>query len=145
MDKSTQAKNGFKTFILTLSVSLVIFSAIYYFITDYSSNVDIESFDSSMGDSQGVMDESDKSEGMGSSVFATINASDVDAAPRQVLGGADTGETTESTVPDTGSETLLGTMLGVGFFAAAVYVAFVGPRKLAIQNFESNMLKGSDD
>jgi len=45
----TQMQKGFKTFILTLSVSLIIFSVIYYFISDKQSSSDLNStFDESM-------------------------------------------------------------------------------------------------
>lgn len=144
MDKNTQAKNGFKTFVVTLSVSLVIFSAIYYFVTDYSSDVDIENYDDSIG--ANVKGDSDSKE----TVFGTINAGDANpvdtskTAPR-VLAEEDTIETTESTVPDTGSGTLVGTILGVGSLAAAGYAILVGPRNLAMAGFENKVLRGLDD
>lgn len=141
MDKNTQAKNGFKTFVVTLSVSLVIFSAIYYFVTDYSSSVDIESFGKEVASTE-VKGDTDVAEAMEEkeTVFATINAADIEGNPR-VLGGADTTETTESTVPDTGSETLIGTMLAMGAFGVAVYALFVGPRKMALTSFENSLTR----
>ena len=42
MNSSNQSKNGFKTFLITVSLSLVVFSALYYVITDSRDNVDIE-------------------------------------------------------------------------------------------------------
>ena len=144
MDKNTQAKNGFKTFVVTLSVSLVIFSAIYYFVTDYSSNVDIENFDDSV--SSNVKDDNKTVEEK-ETVFGTMNARDVDSTYKSpdVLAEHDTMETTESTVPDTGSGTLVGTILGVGSLAVAGYAILVGPRNLAMAGFENKILKGIDE
>lgn len=162
MNKELQAKNGFKTFIVTLSVSLVIFSAIYYLITDSTGNVDIESSDPVAFEVKGASTES---------VFKDISTKPTHADPA-VLQAADTTEDTtgdameedamvddtttgtdatdntameeeveEATVPDTGSETLVGTMMALGFFAAAVYMILAGPRKLAIAEFENKISK----
>lgn len=38
MNNSTQAQKGFKTFLLTLSISLIVFSVIYFVITNNSSS-----------------------------------------------------------------------------------------------------------
>uniref|UniRef100_A0A7C4TP11 Uncharacterized protein n=1 Tax=candidate division WWE3 bacterium TaxID=2053526 RepID=A0A7C4TP11_UNCKA len=143
MDYETQAQNGFKTFIVTLVVSLIAFSAIYYLVADVSGNVDIES-----GGDQAMVQTpqqqvASSQDSKPASVFEEISQKPVDskASMVAVLGAAD--ESTESTVPNTGSETLVGTMLAGAFFSVALYFLLVGPRKLAIQGFENDVLKKS--
>ncbi len=159
MNKEAQAKNGFKTFIVTLSVSLVIFSAIYYLITDSTGNIDIENDNPVAFEVKGASTES---------VFKDISTKPTHADPA-VLQAADTteddtttgttedttedamlegttedtmeDETEEATVPDTGSETLVGTMMALGFFATAIYMLLAGPRKLALAEFEDKITK----
>jgi len=142
---SDQAKNGFKTFVVTLSVSLLLFGALYYLITDFSSDIDIE--DTSAGKPTTVAYDPSTVKGTTTqnSVFKDITETPVKTKPATVLAEADdttttTEETTESTVPDTGSETLIGTVLAMGFFSAAVYILVVGPRKFALAGFEKDML-----
>jgi len=43
MDNTQQPKNGFKTFLITVSISLIVFSAIYLFLTDSADEEGIES------------------------------------------------------------------------------------------------------
>lgn len=167
MNYETQAQNGFKTFVITLGISLIAFSAIYYLVSDVSGNVDIES-----KTEKAVVVQTPKQEVAGAtvqsqptpnaqlaaqpntvpaptpavaqpSVFNEISQKPVNAKPMvtSVLGAAT--ETTQSTVPNTGSETLIGTLLAGGFFSIALYLLMVGPRKLAIEGFENEMLKKS--
>jgi hypothetical protein len=158
MNYETQAQNGFKTFIITLGVSLIAFSAVYYLVSDVSGNVDIES-----KSEKAVVVQTPKQEVAGTtvqsqtnsgtqlaaqtptqpSIFNEIAQKPINAKPvvTSVLGAAT--ETTQSTVPNTGSETFVGTMLAGAFFSIALYLLVVGPRKLAIEGFESEMLKKS--
>ncbi|MBI2414301.1 hypothetical protein HYV31_00445 [candidate division WWE3 bacterium] len=154
MNYETQAQNGFKTFVITLSISLVAFSAIYYLISDVSGNVDIENSEKAVvvqtpkQEVAGTTSSQDMAGGKLAldtqpSVFSEISQKPVNAktAVVGVLGAA--SESTQSSVPDTGSETLSGALLAGGFFAIALYLLMVGPRKLAIEGFENEILKKS--
>lgn len=141
-----QAKSGFKTFVVTLSVSLVVFGAIYYLITGFSQEIDIESSSASLdaGKTSMVYDSDTQNEQvMGAStqnsVFNEIAQAPVNAQPATVLAAGDAIETTESTVPVTGSNTLLGITMVIVSFSIATYIMFMGPRKLALSGFEKDI------
>ncbi len=142
MYSDQQAKNGFRTFVVTLSVSLLLFGAFYYLITDFSTEIDIES--SSIGKTETVAYKPQKVSVKGvadqNSVFGEISDTPIDIQPPAVLAGAE--ESTESTVPDTGSEQIIGMALTMSFFSIAVYILLVGPRKLALREFEKDMTNG---
>lgn len=144
MYNDQQAKNGFKTFVVTLSVSLLLFGALYYLITDFSTEIDIE--DSSIGKTETVaytpQEVNVKGASDQNSVFSEISESPVDAQPSIVLAGAE--ESTEATVPDTGSEQIVGFAIAMGFFSIAIYVLLIGPRKFALIGFEKDALKTED-
>ena len=138
-----QAKSGFKTFVVTLSVSLLLFGALYYLITGFSQEIDIEDSSASTdgGETTVVYNASDANkEVMGattqSSVFGEIAQAPVNAHPETVLAAGVFAKTTESPVPATGSNTLLGITMAVASFSAAAYVLLIGPRKLALSGFE---------
>jgi len=145
MSTEDQAKNGFKTFVTTLVVSLVVFGGAYHFLTNLSpsSSLDAENFESRSSGSLAYTPNSGDVEGVntGSSVFDVINSTEVAASAPAVLAGEDTTETTETTVPETGSETLIGTVVGMSALALATYLVFVGPRNLALKTFEKDASK----
>lgn len=144
-----QAKNGFKSFVVTLSVSFVIFGALYYLITDASDTASIDSYSSvektetvayNPNDNKGqVWYDGRDIKGIGSerSYFGDLVDTPVDNAEPTVLAGAD--ESTESTVPDTGSNTLAGTIFVLGSFSVALYAILIFPRKFALSGFEKDV------
>ena len=137
MNPETQAKSGFKTFITTLGISLVVFSAAYYFLTNLSAGIpDAETFQGKK--SEELADSSTTT--AQPTVFGVINNRPEVTQPA-VLAGTTTTETTESTVPGTGSNTLAGTLIGVSALSLAGYLIFVGPRKLALKGFERDITK----
>jgi len=130
-----QAKNGFKTFVATLAISLAVFGAAYYFLTDISGTADIEAENQTKKEDV-VAYKTDTD-----NLFKTLNTTKVDTIPA-VLSGADvveSTEATEATVPDTGSETMIGTILALGAFSAAVYFVIANPRKFALTGFEKEL------
>lgn len=143
MSNTYQAKSGFKSFILTLSLSLVIFSALYYVVTDVSKDVDIEKRES---DEKVVLNTKD-------SIFGKLSEQKLDRTEQAVLAGATTTEegtpgtldaveeATESTVPVTGSNTFTGITIGFGFLTVALYIIFSGPRRMALIGFEKKVVK----
>ena len=136
-----QAKGGFKTFVVTLSVSLLLFGALYYLITGFSQEIDIESPDTTtvVYNASDVENESVMGASTQNSVFSEIAQAPVNAQPATVLAAGDVAETTESTVPSTGSNTLLGVTMAIASFSAAAYVLLIGPRKLALSGFERDI------
>ena len=144
MNNSTQAQKGLKTFLLTLSVSLIIFSVIYYFITNSSSS------NGDLSPDLGTTKEEQKKEvtqAPQETVFSELAAKRMDNIQGQaVLAGATTSpsEGTQSTtsVPVTG-------VVGItfGLFSAALmfifgmFVSARDPRKLAISSFEKKTIR----
>ena len=154
MYSEQQAKNGFKTFVVTLSVSLVLFGALYYLVTDYPEEIDIETASVTKEDEvayngdktaefavKGISDKATSENSDEDTVFGKINQQAVNAQPSVVMAGAE--ESTESTVPDTGSEQVLGIAMSMVFFSGALYILLTGPRKFALSGFEKDMTKNS--
>src|SRR3989344_4678266 len=107
-----QARSGFKTFIITLCVSLVVFGALYYFVSDSSTKVsDIESKENKV--SADV-----KPEQTGETVFGTIASVNVNTEHGAVLAGA-TESTESSVVPETGSNEIFGILMSLIAFSFA--------------------------
>lgn len=149
MNNSEVAKNGFKTFIITLTVSLVLFSIVYYFVTGSSKDIDIEQQDLQVAKSSAVagVTTSTPTEVTGpiaadTSVFYDLATTKMNEPAKAVLAGA-----TESTtsVPSTGStEITWGFLLSVLALGFGSYLIFLGPRKAAIQHFETKVFKDLD-
>ncbi|KKS21063.1 MAG: hypothetical protein UU80_C0035G0003 [candidate division WWE3 bacterium GW2011_GWA1_41_8] len=142
MNNSTQAKNGFKSFILTLSISLAVFGLIYYLAT-YStqSNVDIEDMTPAQAETSTELSaNTNMGQVVRESVFEDLKDQEVNVPKREVLAGTD--EVTESTVPETGStEITISLLLSVIIAALGGYLLFIGPRKKALDNFERRVKK----
>ncbi len=148
MNATDQAKNGFKTFIITLAISLFLFSIIYYVATDISQPVSIESTDeldkpiSRNTDNKDTVKDEDSflasAETAGTaSVFEDLANQKLDVPQKTVLGGADTRESTQSTVPATG---VLGVTyaftLSISAIAFGTYFLVIEPRRRALARFE---------
>jgi hypothetical protein len=137
MNQAEQAQKGFKTFILTLSISLIVFSAVYYFITNSSSisvTPDIES------DTQVTSDKPLDKTADSSNVFGTLaNQKITNVQPQAVLAATDTAmEPTQATgTPNGGVESItIGLIVSVAIFMFGMYVIANDPRRLAIKSFE---------
>lgn len=140
MSVAQQAKSGFKTFVLTFFVSLLVFGAIYYLISDsVGSDIDIEGTDA-IGYTKTQEDEvlGEQDEPKTESPFGELVEQEVDVPQKRVLAGA--AESTQSTVPDTGIASVtvgfLGSLVLFAFFA---YVVFINPRKYALSKFEQEI------
>jgi hypothetical protein len=161
MNNSESAKRGFRTFILTLSVSLIVFSAVYYALTTYNSNGNSSGERSETANElgSGVIKENDVA-GEGSlgdedspsvkgtkdksTVFSEIVGKKPQVQVQQVLAGATSApQTTQSStsVPITGfPEMTVGLMLSLGLFIGAMVYNLINPRKIALSSFEKKML-----
>ena len=139
MNSTQQAQKGFKTFLLTLSISLIIFSVIYYVLT--SSTFNKSGLSADIEDEQAVLVEEE-------TVFGELASQKMDVPQRAVLAGADeTDETTQGTtaVPDSGTfEVTVGLILSGITFLIGLYVIMRDPRKMALVGFERNTIKDLD-
>lgn len=183
MNSKQQAKKGFKTFLLTLVISLIIFSGIYYLINSQDSKEDYygaereESveYEDVLGSESGAISESDVTEESiepvdpdtnteEESVFADLASQEMDKeSQRQVLAGTDSDDTTttvqtstttdttdttpvsESTVPETGvSGPTMGFVMTLIILGFAGYIMFLGPRNVALHNFEKDTIEDLD-
>lgn len=150
------AGKSFKTFVLTLSVSLIIFSVIYYAMTINSSTQ--ESFDSELS-MNSVIKEEVKGAETQKSVFSDIASKDPGVKPKEVLAGS-TVATTPTTVTtpvvaqttqsaanlQTGTFSVTaGLFISLAMFLATIVFVSNNPRRLALSSFEKNALKDLDD
>jgi hypothetical protein len=137
MNQAEQAQKGFKTFILTLSISLIVFSAVYYFITNSSSisaTPDIES------DTQVTQAQEENKKAEAASPFGTLATQKItDVQPAAVLAATDTAmePTQASGTPSGGVESItIGLIVSVAIFLFGMYVIANDPRRMAIKSFE---------
>ncbi|MBU1132768.1 MAG: hypothetical protein ABIA11_00280 [Patescibacteria group bacterium] len=139
--KNSSAASSFRTFILTLSISLIVFSAIYYVMS--SSGMDTDVFENSLSDNS-VTEESVKGTSS-ESVFGEIATREPETQARFVLAGTDeVEETTQSTttVPETGILSVTTGLFGaLIFFIAGIIVVALNPRKLALDTFEKTVTR----
>ena len=156
MNSNAQAQKGFKTFILTLVISLVVFSAIYYIINSDSTtetNYTAPKEEKLPVQANSSMETSTLGDTSTRSVFgelAATEAEEYDVQPKQVLAGAetyqeDTVETSQSTVPVTGFfGPTFGLVVSLFTLGIGAYLIFLGPRKTALASFEKNVIKDLD-
>ncbi len=188
MNSNNQAQKGFKTFILTLVISLIVFSAIYYIVNSDTGSSEapiketsvIESKtesakSSTLGDASlranpapekvvkeevaGAKTEEVSIDDDSTSVFEELATTNMNVEAQAVLAATDEEDeneemapvapavtTPESTVPDTG---IFGPTFGIFFSAIALglfaYFAFLGPRKMALESFEKEVLEDLED
>jgi hypothetical protein len=151
MNNSESAKRGFRTFILTLSISLIVFSAVYYALTTYNAG-------SKSGEGQPVVTGElgansvigeDSSPDVQSAedertVFGEIISKKPEVQVQEVLAGATSApQTTQSTtsVPVTGfTEMTIGLLLSLVLFTGAMVYNLINPRKFALSSFEKKLL-----
>ncbi len=171
MNTSTQAQKGFKTFLLTLIISLAVFSAIYYVVnsssssgsdyssseTDYTSSTYVKT-DSAQAGTLGASDSAADNvkkptpKSQETSVFKELASADMHVAQRQVLAGSDDtldvyeeDDAAESTVPDTGLVSpTYGLLFSLVALSLAAYVFYIGPRRSALSAFEKDILDELD-
>lgn len=182
MNSRKQAAKGFKTFLLTLVISLIVFSGIYYVInsqednnsyyepTQTSENEGVLGSENKADTPQTKEDYEDTSTVKEESVFADLASQKMDREGQQVLAESDSVDTTatidteptidttvtiedtvdtvavaESTVPDTGiSGPTMGLIMTIVIMGFAAYIMFLGPRNVALHNFEKDTVEELD-
>jgi hypothetical protein len=172
MNNSESAKKGFRTFVLTLSVSLVVFSVIYYALTSVPQPTDQTEQASTNVESAKNLAANEKKEVKGISVVAADTtpsaepAANTQAQPssafsdlavkklnseKAVLAATSTNTTTTKTttqttksVPVTGStEITFSLLISLAFFLSGVAWVLLNPRKQALKAFEQSVYKNS--
>ncbi len=157
MNTSEQAKKGFKTFLITLSVSLVLFSFVYYVVTDSRDEFNIEDTDSVSATTETIaspevagttdMKQEDTKVAVGSSnpesLFGEINKMKDSPKQRTVLAGAT--QTSQSSVPETGVDSITYALIGSSLLLGiGVFIYMYGPRRIAIRSFEKEVIRSLD-
>lgn len=138
MNSSDQAQKGFKTFILTLSMSLIVFSVVYYLISNSSAPEDLNAnIDSAV---------SYEVEKDSAQVFGDLADKQANESQKAVLAGTTSSdtETTQSTtpVPDSGMfGVTVGLFTSLLVFATGLFIIYKDPRKLALATFEKKILE----
>lgn len=143
------AKNGFKTFVLTLGVSLLFFGLVYFLLnanTGESENIDDAKMNTTNEEVLGTTTEAPQEQAKEEevkpeekpTVFAEIAKIKPNVVAPAVLAGAT--QTTQSTVPVTGTTSVtLGFMSAVSLLAFSAYTLVKGPRNAALKSFERDV------
>jgi hypothetical protein len=165
MQNENNTKKGFRTFVLTLSVSLIIFSVVYFFMT----NGDSSDSDSELLSDNSAITQEDKGDTEVVSPFGQLankdSSSEFSDVPA-VLAGSTVGTGTTSPTGTTGTtatntrvgatqtsaavpaagtmEITIGLIMSSLIFAAAVFWNKLNPRKLALVGFEKKVLEDYD-
>lgn len=140
MNNAQAAKNGFKTFLVTLVISMTVFGLFYYFISTDTKEPDIEK--ETIGNVQNTKDTLANSSNTTDSPFENLSQAKVDIQKKVVL-----SESTQSTVsvPQTGSTGVtVGLMVSSVILAFGAYITVIGPRKKALERFEKRILNDLD-
>ncbi|MBN1162843.1 hypothetical protein JXA34_03835 [Patescibacteria group bacterium] len=151
MNNSTQAQKGFQTFVLTLSVSLIIFSVIYYFVTNSNRTPDITTSVTEEVYTKDTPDSEDEASSGADTVFGKLASQEMDVPRRAVLSGAteetvnspdETEETTESTVPNGGVVSItFGLFSSVLFLLFAAWMIGRNTKGAALVRFENQFIR----
>ncbi len=147
----TSAGRSFRTFLLTLSVSLILFSTVYYFLTTNASRP--EALETSLNEKtvKKVSDDSEvKNQGevaglAAKTVFGEIASKETGGQVRQVLAGSTDTPQTTTAAPSTGTTSVtIGLFSALIFFIASLFIVSKNPRKLALSSFERKISDSMD-
>lgn len=156
----TQSTKGLSTFVLTLSISLIVFSAIYYFMTTKTSTSEYDDFRVGVVEengfeeepvSQPISDSTQEQPVNDTSVFGKLASASPDSNSGQVLAGTDTAgsevsemptevpETTQSNLETGVTSITFGLISALALFISGMVFIHKGPRKAALSTFEKNI------
>lgn len=167
---NTARESNLKSIAVIAFVSVMLFGVFYYLITDATSNpstnlkaesdrVTLQALEqkalaqNSAGDE--VVAESGptdpkfakadvKGDSTEISVFKALTTQQADAQPKMVLGGSDTA-TPESTVPDTGTDTIFMAFVASSLVMfAGMYMLMTQPKNTALAKFEKRIIRDLD-
>lgn len=156
-----QSTKGLSTFVLTLSISLIVFSAIYYFMTTKTPTSDYDDVRVGVAteteleeeqDSQPITDNTGEEVAAGSSIFGQLASASPDSYSGQVLAGTDAvesevptevpaevSETTQSNLETGVTSITFGLISALALFISGMVFIHKGPRKVALNTFEKNI------
>jgi len=149
-----QARKGLSTFVLTLSISLIVFSTIYYLMTTNSSEPEeISSPISAVVTDETSAEPEVHGDSSQSTIFGEIASADPKDSYKQVLAGADemtepaTTTVTQTTQSNSNLNTgvtsiTLGLVFSLVIFVFTIIFVSKNPRKLALSTFEKKTTKG---
>lgn len=154
-------ESNVKNIAIIAFVSVLLFGIFYYLITDVSNSTNLKAekkVDSQvtaqnfLADSEKpanpVITEAKTQEVKGTStqnsVFKELSTQKVDAQPKMVLAGSDTN-TTESTVPVTGSNTIFGAFVVSSLIMfTGIYLLLTQPKNTVLAKFEKRIIRELD-
>lgn len=157
----SQSTKGLSTFVLTLSISLIVFSAIYYMMTtnsvsqeDYKVDVVSESKVTDEADAQQLTENIESNESVSefeesdSTIFGKLADSSPESYTGQVLAGTDplpsssapeVQQTTTSNLETGVTSITAGLISSFILFISAMVFIYRNPRKLALNTFEKKI------
>lgn len=164
MNSANKNNTALKTFFVTAFVSVLLFGVFYYLINDLSTTEDLTTGamapqstlvasaqnNNENADSGAVLPASSENASADTntnSVFGTLAEQKPNVQPKVVLAGSDdlTNESTQSTVPATGSDTMfLAFIISSLITFTGVYLLITGPRQKALAKFERRIVKELD-
>ena len=145
MNSTDQAQKGFKTFVLTLIVSLFVFTALYLVVnSDSLAGKESQVSQANVSDGQvasAQIIKDDTAVPAKASAFEQLSTQQLQVQSKAVLAASTTPGSTESTVPDTGitGPTAAAFVASISISIAA-YLILAGPRKLALSYFERHVI-----
>ena len=137
-------ESNVKSIAVIAFVSVLLFGIFYYLITDVSSSTNLKAEKKVVTQNFLVDSEKVKGDSAEKSVFKELSTQKVDAQPKMVLAGSDTG-IPESTVPATGSDTIF-SMFAVSslIMFTGIYLLLTQPKNTALAKFEKRIIRELD-
>lgn len=146
---NTAKESNIKSIAVISLVSVLLFGIFYYLITDVSGSPSNLKAESNKITEQAVAktylaDEEVKGNSTENSTFKELSTQKADTQPKMVLGGSDE-QTTQSTVPATGSDTIFGAfVLSSLVMFTGIYLLLTQPKNAALAKFERRIIRELD-
>ncbi len=155
---NTAKETNVKSIAVISLVSVMLFGIFYYLVTDATSTPSTELktqvqkvseqavAQNSLGEAAKASEKPAEVKGDSTevSVFKALSTQKTNTQPKMVLSGSDT-QTPESTVPDTGSETIFGAfVLSSLTLFVGIYLMMTQPRNTALAKFEKRIIRELD-
>jgi hypothetical protein len=163
---NTARESNIKSIAIIAFVSIMLFGIFYYLITDVSNSSDLNASNTKPATEKvgqnllaGETDTEtaskpetageNKQEVMGestvASIFKELSQQQMDVKPKAVLGGSDTNQGTQSTVPATGSNTIFGAFVVSSLVMfTGIYLLITQPKNATLAKFEKRIIRDLD-
>ncbi|HAZ29339.1 TPA: hypothetical protein DCY43_01100 [candidate division WWE3 bacterium] len=151
------SNSNVKSIAIMVFVSVLLFGIFYYLITDVTSSSDLKTTTAQNTQTDTVLADSQKVNNAGApaqevkgdtaqvSVFKSLADQKTDVKPKAVLAGSDTRETTQSTVPATGSNTIfVAFVISCLTMFTGIYLLITQKNGVALAKFEKRIIKELD-